>query len=426
MNNLSTIRSWVRENLRKSEKFFETDMVYAAKGGFWLTFGHTFNNLISFLLIIFLANLLPKETYGMYRYILSLAAVVNIFSLTGMNSAVAKAVAGGDDGSFRKSIKYQLRWNLMMLIVFLFLSGYYFLKNDSLLSLSFLIMGLFIPPTLALNTYGAYLEGKKNFKFLSLFGIFSTVIYAVGMIVTVLLSKETIWLIIAYTGTTFLANLLFYFLTIFKYNPPEGQDSSGAISYGRNLTFIGFMEPIGGQIDKIILTHFWGPAQLAVYTIAMAIPGRIITFLKKLVALGFPKFATKTPKEINYIFYKRIFQGVAVGAIFSLLYIAVAPYLFKYMLPKYSEAIIYSQILSLSFVFAIPNRYISLLMVSQKFLRPIFFNGIFQTIITIGLYVLLGTIGGIMGLVIAFTFKDFISILINISVWKIASKNKIN
>ncbi len=120
MNNL---RVKTYKILRKSEKFFKIDMVYLAKGGFWITSGQSINTILSLVLIVAFANLLPKETYGTYKYILSLAGVLNIFTLTGMNSAVARAVAVGSEGALKASVKYQLKWNLLMLVAFWILGG---------------------------------------------------------------------------------------------------------------------------------------------------------------------------------------------------------------------------------------------------------------------------------------------------------------
>lgn len=392
-------------------------MVYLAKGGFWMTFGQATSNIIAFLLTIAFANLLPKETYGMYRYILSLAGVLNIFALNGMNSAVARAVATGHDGALRTSIKYQLRWNLLMLAGFFVLSGYYFINENYLFATSFLILGFFVPFTLALNTYGAYLEGKREFKLANISSVISSLIYATGILAAILLRGEVVWLIAAYAVTTFFSTLFFYIVILRKFKPPI-TDAGETLKYGRELTFIGFIEVIASQADKIILAHFWGPAQLAVYSLAMAIPGRLTSFVKILVGLGSPKFATKTPKEINTIFYKRILQGMSIGAVMAILYILLSPYLFKYLLPKYLDSVFYSQILAISLIFAMPNRYISLLFVSQKLSRVIFTNNIILIIIKIILYVVLGIWGGILGIIIAYVVYSLIGILVGIATWR--------
>lgn len=70
--------------LRHSEKYFKTDMVYLAKGGFWLTTGQGVASLASLVLAIAFANLLPKEAYGNYKYILAVVGVLTLFGLTGI------------------------------------------------------------------------------------------------------------------------------------------------------------------------------------------------------------------------------------------------------------------------------------------------------------------------------------------------------
>ena len=55
--------------LRKTEKYTKTDMVYLASGGFWLSIKTALSILIALSLSIAFANLLPKETFGEYKYI---------------------------------------------------------------------------------------------------------------------------------------------------------------------------------------------------------------------------------------------------------------------------------------------------------------------------------------------------------------------
>jgi len=415
---MQKIKNFLYKKLRLSEKYTKTDMVYMAKNGFWLTFGQSIASVLSLVLIIAFANLLPKETYGTYRYILSLAGVLNIFTLTGMNSAVARAVAIGNEGVLRTSVKYQLKWNLLMLAAFFTLGGYYLANGDILFATSFLILGIFVPPTLALNTYGAYLEGKKKFKFAGISNIIATLVYVGGIFAAILFSGEVIWLIITYTITMFASTIFFYIFILRKFKPSLKADTGNTLKYGRHLSYIRIIGPIIAQIDKIILAHFWGPAQLATYSLAMAIPGRAISFIKNWVGIGFPKFAEKTVEQINTIFYRRIFQGMAVGAIIAIFYSLTAPYLFKYLLPQYIEGVLYSQILAISFIFSMPNRYISLLFESQKLSRVIFIKTVIQSTITISLYMSFGILGGILGLVVAQVLNSFIGVLVGIVTWQ--------
>jgi len=412
----------IHDLLKWSEKYTKADMIYLARGGFWVTFGQSITSILSLLLLIAFANLLPKETYGTYRYILALAGVLNVFTLTGMNSSVARAVAAGNEGILKASVKYQLKWNLLMLTAFWALGGYYFVNGDIIFATSFFILGIFVPSTLAFNTYGAYLDGKKEFKIANILNVISAIVYVVGVLAVILLNGEVIWLIAAYAVTTFASTLFFYIFVLHKFKQPTATDAKETLKYGRELTFIKLIGPLTSQIDKIILAHFWGAAELATYSLAMAVPSRAISIIKRWVSIGFPKFAAKTPEEINTVFYKRIFQGMSIGAIIALSYILISPYLFKYLLPQYLDGILYSQIIAVSFIFAMPNRYINLLLESQKLSRVIFIKDVINSIMVLSLYIILGIWGGILGLVIAYVSSTFIGMLVNISMWRKNSK----
>lgn len=419
---MENLRNKAYHLLRGSEKYLQADMVYIAKEGFWVTFGQITSSALSLALIIAFANLLPKETYGTYRYILSIAGVLNILTLTGMNSAVSRAVAAGKEEALRSSVRYQIKWNALMLAAFWILGIYYYTNGNLIFAYAFLVLGAFVPLTLAFNTYGAFLEGKKNFKLASIASIVSTILYTLGSFTAIVFFGEVVWLIAAYAITTFISTSLFYLYTLNEFRPRDGE-ALDTLRYGRELTFINFIAPLATHLDKIVLAHFWGATALAIYAMAMAVPERATSLIKGWLGIGSPNFANKTIKELNALFNKRIAQGLSIGTLATIGYVLLAPYLFKYLLPQYLDAIFYSQILSISFIFAIPNRYISLLFVSQKLSKHILANNLIQSFAKISMFVALGIWGGVFGLIIANVANNFIGMLINIAVWKKAARN---
>lgn len=408
--------------LRRTERYTHLDMVYFTSGGFWQTFGGVGSNLFAFLLILVFANFLPKETYGTYRYLIALAGLLNIFTLTGMSEAVAQATAVGREGALRTAVGYQLKWNSLLMLVFLTLGGYYLLRENYALTGGLLVLGLTVPFINAFNTYGAYLVGRREFRLNNIFGVFSSFVYTLGMLAAIFWSGEVFFLVLAFALSTLFSNILFYYLTVRKFKPPE-EPALDTLRFGRHLTYINLMGPLVGQLDSIILNHFFGPAALAVYSIATAIPNRAIPFIKDFVDLGFPKVAVKTPKEINKAFYKRIAQGLLVGGLFAGAYALIAPYLFTYLMPQYLDAVFFTQLLALNFIFAMPNRYVTVLLNSQRMSRKIFATNFIQNIMRFATYLVLGILGGILGLVIAHIFNSFIGLLINIATWRFPKRH---
>ena len=131
--------------LRWTEKWLKTDMVYFSRGGFWLTAGQMFSSLSAFLLSIAFANLLPKETYGTYKYVLSIASILSIPTLSGMTTSLAQAIASGSDGSFIPAVKARIKWGLLGALASLILASYYFYQADTTLTISFLMAAVFLP-----------------------------------------------------------------------------------------------------------------------------------------------------------------------------------------------------------------------------------------------------------------------------------------
>lgn len=417
---LSPLKHRVSSLLRWSERYTHLDMVYFASGSFWGMFGQVVSSILAFGLTLVFANYLSQEVYGTYRYLLSLAGLLNVVTLTGMSQAVAQAVAVGKEGVFRISVRYQLKWNLLLMLILVLLGSYYFLQENFEYTGALFILAVTTPLSAAFNTWGAYLGAKREFRLITLYGIGSTLIYAGGMLAAVFWSGASFVLVAAYATTTTLANILFYFLTVKRFNPPLETDghATETFRFGRHLTFVGLMGPIAGQIDKIILNHFWGAAPLAVYAIATAVPDRIIPLFKKVVDVGFPKVAMKTPQEIDETFYLRIGQGLLAGFVIGGAWAVVAPYFFTYLMPQYLEAIPYAQLLGLTFIFALPNRYVTVLLNSQKMIRRIYANSSIVNILRISLYLVLGIQGGVLGLIWAQIATMSVGLLINVVVWK--------
>lgn len=410
-------KSFLYRLLRRSERYTQLDMVYFASGGFWQAFGQTANSIIALLLVLAFANYLPKETYGTYRYLISLAGLLNVFTLTGMNQAVAQAVARGERGVLRTTVAYQIKWNMLLMLVFLLAGGYYLSHANFSYTWALIALGLSIPLTNAFTTYGAYLSGRREFRLSNVLSVLSTLIYAVGMLVAIFASGGVIWLVVAYAATTFIGSAISYLIVLQRFNETAAP-APEVLRYGRYLTAIGLLGPIASQIDSVILNHFWGPAALAVYAIAMTIPNRAIPFFKSFVDVGSPKLVLKTREEIDRTFWPRIgygaLAGIAVGAIYALL----VPYLFRYLLPQYLDAVFYTQLLAINFVFALPNRYLTNLLTAQHLTKRIFATNIVQNVISIALYVGLGVWGGILGLVIAQIVNSVLGLFVSMSVWR--------
>lgn len=335
--------------LRWTEKWIKTDMVYFTKGGFWLTTGQIFSALSAFLLSIAFANLLPLETYGNYKYVLSLAGILSIPTLAGMNTALAQAVASGSNGSFIPAVRARIKWGLLGALASFLLAGYYFYQDNSILTISFLIAAIFLPFMDSFNSYEAVLIGKKLFQTNTKYSIILKLLATIITIMVLFLTDNIFIIIFSYFIIYTFLRFLFLQITIQRIKLNDKIDLA-TISYGKHLSLMGIIEIIVSQLDKILVFNYLGAIELGIYSFAIAMPEQIKGLLKNIQALALPKFAQSINKETRKTILIKMLKLALFTLPITVIYIISAPYIFKIFFPQYLNSVFYSQLFSISLV----------------------------------------------------------------------------
>ncbi|PJE52734.1 MAG: hypothetical protein COV80_02345, partial [Parcubacteria group bacterium CG11_big_fil_rev_8_21_14_0_20_48_46] len=190
--------------LRWSEKYTKTDMVYLTHGGFWLSFNKVVGMATSLALSIAFANLLSKESYGAYKYIISFVGILGVTTLTGMNTALSRSVSLGFEGSLRKVVKIKFLWGLLGMVGGILIASYYFYRGNALLGFGFLVIAILEPLIDSLIVHGAYLQGKKLFKISAILNSITQTTTVGMIIVSLALFKNVPLIILASLGTNFI------------------------------------------------------------------------------------------------------------------------------------------------------------------------------------------------------------------------------
>jgi len=344
---MQNLRQKAHSMLRGSEGFFKTDMVYLAEGGSWLSLGQIVSSISSFLLIIAFANLVPKETYGTYKYVLSIVGILLIPSLPGISTAVSMAATRGLDGTLALALTTKVRWGLISSLASLLLAGYYFVSGNTSLMISFLIASIFLPFIDAFGIYGAFLNGKKEFRASTKYGAIIHVISAGIMIATIFLTDNLFLILLSYFFSWTLLRYVFFRITARKFVGSADEDP-GAISYGKHLSLIKVINIMANYTDRLLVFHFLGAVPLAVYSLAIAMPEQIKGVLSSLDTLAFPKFVKRSTEDIRASFKKKALRLFLLGVVVIGAYILIAPFIYKVFFPQYLEAVFYSQLFALS------------------------------------------------------------------------------
>lgn len=358
---LNKIKNKIYNLLRWSEKWTKTDMVYLASGGFWLTAGQVISSISSFLLAIAFANLLPKETYGIYKYVLSATSILAIPTLSGINTAVTQAISRGYEGSFIPALKIKLKWGTWGALASVLLAGYYYLNGNNTLTISFLISAVFVPLIESFAVFNSLLNGKKEFKLIAKYNSASQIASVFFIFIVLLFTNNLFIILLVFFASWTLTRLIFLKICLNKFKLNNNKDSQ-TIFYGKHLSLMNVLGIISIQIDKILIFHYLGAIELAIYAFALAPVDQLRNIIKNIQPLAVPKFASQE-KKFNYKNYlKKLLLMIIILFILTVLYIIFAPIMYKIVFSKYLDSVKYSQYISLSLI-------ASIAMLNYSFLR---------------------------------------------------------
>lgn len=396
--------------IEKVGSILKIDLKYAIKGGFWLTFKQGIVALTALGLTIAFARLLDKQTFGAYKYILSIVSILTIPSLTGAYTAIVRAVAQGKEYEIKKSIKTRIYLGMIGSLGSLSLSIYYILRGNNLLGYSFLCSSLLIPFLEPLLTYDAFLIGKQDFKKQATLQIIAQLINTITVFGIIFFTNNLIIIVMAYL-VSICATRGYLNYKILKKIPQKNTAEDDIISYGKHLSAIEILNIIIKYLDKILIFQFIGSAELAIYTIATAPLEYISTFIGNIQMLTLPKFSKNLDTNNNQKSFRKImliFGGLI--ALVTIIYITISPFLYSILFPTYPESVKYSQFFSLSLITAIaviPFSYLQ----SKKSVKSLYYYNLASSIISTA--ILFASIHfGIFGIIIGRVVSRFIGLIL--------------
>ena len=404
----NTLISRVRGIIARLGRFFKMDMAYVASGAFWGNANYLFLTILSLITSVLFARYLTKDQYGTYQYVLSIAGIISTTTLTGMNSAVVRAVAKGFEGELKRTVKFQIILGIIPTVISLGVAVWYLIQGSNSLTLSFLWVAMFLPLANALNTWVAYAAGKKAWRVGTYYGFANSFISYVGVIALVYFTRNFVWVAFGNFFFGMLGNFVMYRLLLKKFKPNDKTDPE-TIPYGTHLSLQALPGAIPGQLDSLLVYHFVGPAALAVYTFATLIPEKLSGSLKFASNIALPKFSERSESHVKRFLIKKMgWMFLIIGAVTGF-YIVLAPIFFHIFFPAYSASIPFTQVYSLSFFSLIPGMVQSAL-VSQQKTKALYILSFLNPAIRTVLLAVLMYYFSVWGIVWAQIIQNFISI----------------
>lgn len=397
--------------LRWSEKYTKTDMIYLARGGFWLSLNQISGLVTSLALAIVFANSIPKDGYGYYKYLLSLAGLIGTFSLTGLGTAIVRSVANGKEYLAGHATRISLTWSIPMVALGFTGCLYYLLNGDGKLAIGVLIITVFQPLLSSASYYNSFLNGRKAYKILSTLQVIRNTVPAVLILVALLVTDNVLYILSIYffSNTTVAFALNFY---VKKRFPTNEQKDDISYSYAKKLSLVNFLSLISQRVDSLLIFHFIGAGPLAIYAFASALPDQIIGLFKNIYTLSLPKFSSGDTALLE----KQIVHKTIIFSLFSLLvatlYSIVTPVLFRIFFPAYIDSVKFSQVISLNIVLSAAATFVTAFFDSQAEAKNKTIIITVSNVVKVALMFLSVQMWGLWGIIISELIARIVSILI--------------
>lgn len=390
-----------------SRKYISAENQKAIYNGFWLIVSQSIFLVSALLLSSAFARLFPPYEYGKYQYVISTLSIVGIFSLHGINTALVRAIAIGLEGSLKIALLEKIKWSIFGAILLFAIAAYYFFANTPDLGFIFLLSSGFFLIYSNFSVYQAFLNGKEQFRKRTFYFLVSQLFYAGGMIGALIYGANLIVVFLAYFVTQTIPGILFYVRTAKTIS--NANVDRGMVRFGKHLSFIGIVGLLAENIDRILVFHFLGPVQLAMYSFAILIPEKLRGIFKDALLLTLPIFSKKPIKEIRRsIFYGLLVFILAITFI-VLVYVALAPAIFQLLFPQYIEAVPFTRIAILN-VFGSAASILGSLMVAKQKVREIYMGNIVVPLFQIITIVILGYYFQLWGIIWARILTQWIGL----------------
>lgn len=336
------------------------------EGSGWLFLQQVLIAPMSVLTTVLLTHFLSIESYGYYKYILSIYGIIAIFSFSGIYSISTLNMQRGQDNFFALGFKYKKLLRFIPSLISLGVAGYYFYMGNSFLATFFLIN---IFSYLIVDTYDFYLvalqgrgDYKANMKYATLYYLFSTFPPAITAI---------------FTGNLYLIFIVMYLSQgIYRYvtfqlvkkrlrlkldNLNTHGISQGEIQEFRKeslaTTFNGALASAQVNASGVIIFNRLGAADNAIYSIALTFAdfvsgmiGSTMTKIQLILSritkrLGYTRESDQEKRALIRGLFQKYFW-FALGS--ALLCALLLPVVYKFLFPKYYFSYHYAVVYSIS------------------------------------------------------------------------------
>ncbi|MBP7992376.1 MAG: hypothetical protein KAZ30_01825 [Candidatus Magasanikbacteria bacterium] len=311
-------------------------------------------------------------------------------------------MARGFEGTIFPGLQAKLKWGILAIGASLITAGYYFWQGAPMLGWGFVVAAFLLPLANGFDIYNSLVLGRKKFSEFTVYNSITQASLAACIIAALTLTDNIVALIATFYIANTLLNTGCFFHAITK-NPPNKNIDPEAIPYGKHLTYLDVIGTVLGQADKVLIFHYLGAAELAIYAFAITPPEQVKGLLKNIQVLAMPKFAEQTRENIRKTLFSKAGQLMLISLGIAFLYIITAPFFFQLLFPQYLEAVIYSQVIVPSIAAATTTMFLYTYLEAQQATKQLYQYNVVNNIMSIAILLPAVYFGGLWGAILART-----------------------
>ena len=185
------------------------------------------------------------------------------------------------------------------------------------------------------------------------------------------------------------------------------------LTFSKHLSLMNVLDIVASNIDKILVFHYLGAAQLAIYALALA-PVRELRRLRSFFFTpAFPKFSQRSLPELKRSLPPRMVLLFFFVSLVVVLYILAAPYIYQYIFPQYMDSVLFSQVFALTLLF-MPISVLPEVLTAHLKKKPLYIIRIITPLARILFIVILLPLYGIWGIIGAIFCMYIVNTLITV------------
>ena len=321
------------------------------RGSFWLGSEKIFLAAKGLILSLLLANLIQKDVYGGYQYLLALVSFFGVFAVPGMGTAIVRALAHNRPGTYAQALRAIITWSIIGSIGLLILAIYNVITKQAALNPSLLALAIIFPLLNIAPTWRYVYLGKEKYATISKITFLMEGLTFFTTIIAIYFFPEIHWLLLGSLGVNVIASLV-VISPLLRESIESHKKSDDDIVYGKNLSISYGVVTASGFIDKILIGHFLGFTDVALYSVALMIPEQLRSILSVSNTVLLPHFSKSKNTATTKMTILRMMGWACFGlTVCTGIYILVSPFIFRIFFPNYVNAIHYNQVLAIGIIF---------------------------------------------------------------------------